>query len=308
MPASAISIGSPASLCLTLLPNLPEAVAKRRIDEQFAVVLGQARLRSQVAKVKKPATQPQALHRHAVLRQRSGLVAADRRRRTQRLDSRQVAHQRIALGHPLCRHGQRQRDRRQQTFRNVGDDDADGKQQVCPGRQAHGLSDEEQRDAHARRERRDDAGQARNLPLQRRGILAHRLRQMGDPAELGPHAGGVHHGTRLTPHHRRAGQHDVLCIQGRVLGAGFGVARLGQGFAGDRRGVHAQPEGFDQAAIGRQRDRLPRAARCRPAPDRLRATGRSRRSAAPEHSAAATGAARPLPVRPCIPARRKKCR
>ena len=41
------------------------------------------------------------------------------------------------------------------------------------------------------------------------------------------------------------------CIERRVLGAWLDGARLGQGFAGDRRGVHAQRERFDQAAVGR---------------------------------------------------------
>ncbi len=60
---------------------------------------------------------------------------------------------------------------------------------------------------------------------------------MGDPAELGMHAGGVDHCLRLSGHDRGPGQHDVLCVERRVLGAGLGRARLGQGFTGDRCGV-----------------------------------------------------------------------
>jgi hypothetical protein len=227
------------------------AVAKRGIDEQLAVVGGQSGLRRQVGEVEEAAAQPQALHRHQVLRQGACLVAANRGGGTQGLDRGQVAHQGIALRHALRRQRQRQGHGRQQPFRHIGDDDADREQGVLPGRQAHGLADEEHRQAHAGGQRRDDARQARDLPLQRRRRLAGGLRQVGDAAELGAHACRVNHGLRLSGHHRGSGQHHVLRIQRRVLAARFGVARLGQGLAGDRRGIHAQAEGLDQAAVGR---------------------------------------------------------
>jgi hypothetical protein len=144
-----------------------QVVAQRGIDEQLAMLLQYVRARRQVAAWHEGAAYPQSLHRHPVLRQRAGLVAADHGRRTERLDRRQVAHQRVAPSHSLRRHGQRQGHRRQQSFRDVGDDDADGEQQVLPGWQPHCLTDEEQQDAHAGRQAGDDARKTRDLALQR---------------------------------------------------------------------------------------------------------------------------------------------
>ena len=65
---------------LAVLDEVLQVMAERGIDEQFAVVVNQSWLRREVARFKKAAAQPQALNRHAILRQCAGLVATDRRR------------------------------------------------------------------------------------------------------------------------------------------------------------------------------------------------------------------------------------
>jgi len=71
-------------------------LCRARIDEQLAMVSVRraCAARSPMSTRPRPA---QALHRHPVLRQRAGLVAADGRRRSQGLDGRQVTHQRVAF-------------------------------------------------------------------------------------------------------------------------------------------------------------------------------------------------------------------
>ena len=50
--------------------------------------------------------EPHVRHRHAVLRQRAGLVGADSGRGAERLDSLQVLHQTVLAGHTLGGQGQ----------------------------------------------------------------------------------------------------------------------------------------------------------------------------------------------------------
>jgi hypothetical protein len=234
-----------------LLIDLLQVVAKRGIDEQRTVIVYHMRPLRQIGAWHERAADPQLLHRHPVLRQRAGLVAADHGRRAERLDRRQVAYQCVAPGHSLGGHGQRQGDGRQQSLGDVGDDDADGEQQILPRRQPDGLTDEEQQQPYASGQAGDDPRQAGDLALQRRAALAGGLRQVGDAAELGAHAGSVDHGARLSGNDRGASEDDVRRLQRRLLVARLERACLGERFAGHRRQVDAQPGDFGQAAVGR---------------------------------------------------------
>ena len=238
-------------LAAAVVVHFFRVVAERGIHEERAVNHGQVRPRRDVLRRDELAAHPQAPHRHAILGQRTCLVGQDDRGRAERLHRGQVPHQRVALRHALRRHGQRKRHRRQQAFRHVGDDDADGEEQVFPERQAQRLADEEERATNAGGEKGNDAGQPGDLALQRRGGFSRRLGQVGDLAELGAHAGGSYHGACLARHHRGAGQHDVPGQERRHLRLGLGTAGPGQRFAGDRRGVDAHAERFDQPAVGR---------------------------------------------------------
>ena len=68
-------------------------------------------------------------HRHAVLRQRAGLVRADDGDRAERLDGRQLADQRLALEHALRAQRERDGDHRGQRLGHGGHRQADGRQQ-----------------------------------------------------------------------------------------------------------------------------------------------------------------------------------
>ena len=191
------------------------------------------------------------LDAHAVLRERAGFVGTNHRGAAQGFDRRQMPHQRIAPRHALGCHGQRQRHGRQQPFGHVGDDDANGKQQIAPERQAHRLPDKEKRQPQHACQQGHQVRQAGNLALQWRDAGPDGLRQMGYLAKFRMHAGGKHHCPALAGHHQRASQQQVARAQGRCIRVGFGVARLGQRLAGQGGQIHPQVKGFDQPAVGR---------------------------------------------------------
>jgi hypothetical protein len=90
-------------------------------------------------------------HGHLADRQGAGLVRADDRRRTERLDGRQFAHQRAAAGH--AQHAEREghRDDGRQPFRHGGDGEADGGHEQLQGGPAQQPQPEQQGDDAQRR-------------------------------------------------------------------------------------------------------------------------------------------------------------
>jgi hypothetical protein len=194
--------------------------------------------------------EPGVRRAHAVLGERSGLVGDDDGRRAERLGGGQVPDQRAAPRHALGGHRERERHSGEQALGHVGDDDADREQQVRPEAEAEELTDGEKNDAERGGEKRHEARDARNLLLQRRRRLEHRLGELRDAAELGAHPGRVHHGARFARDDRGAGKQEVARAQGVALGVGTGAARLGQRLAGDGGDIDAQPERLDHAAVG----------------------------------------------------------
>ena len=136
-------------------------------------------------------------HGHLVVGERARLVARDDRRRAQRLDRGQPAHDRVALRHAL--HAERQHDRGhgREALRHRGHGERDGVEQHadedCRGdvllhhqdRRAH---DDRDRD----HDRAEDAPETVELALQRRGLGRRGAQQRRDAAELGVHAGRGH--------------------------------------------------------------------------------------------------------------------
>ena len=133
-------------------------------------------------------------HRHAVLGECPGLVGTDHRRRSQGLDRREILHQGIASRHPLAGHGEGQGDRREEAFRDVGDEDADGEDKVFPEGPADHMAQEEEAEPHRHRDHGHDPGHPTDLQLQGAGVQRDFLRETGDFAELGGVAGGKHDG------------------------------------------------------------------------------------------------------------------
>ncbi len=192
-------------------------------------------------------------HRHAILRQRASLVRQDHRRAAQSLDGSQMPHQRIAPRHALRGQSQRQRHRRQQTFRHVGDDDADGEHEARPERQTNETADDEEQYAEPHRQHRHQSRDPADLLLQRRLRFAGRLRQMRDAAKLGVHARRMDDGTALAGDNKRAGQQQAARGEriNRRRRLALGAARLGQRLASQRGQIDAQPPAFEDAAIRR---------------------------------------------------------
>ncbi len=64
---------------------------------------------------------------HEILRKRAGLIAADHGGAPEGFDRRQVFHERVALGHALHAHRQRQRHGGEQALGHIGDEKSDEK-------------------------------------------------------------------------------------------------------------------------------------------------------------------------------------
>jgi hypothetical protein len=107
--------------------------------------------------IPQPVAHEQAFHAHAVLGERPGLVRADDRGSAEGFHRWQMPDERFPPRHALRRHRERQRHRRQQTFRDVRDDDVDGKNEVLPEGEPEQPPDEEEHDAERGREHRHQA-------------------------------------------------------------------------------------------------------------------------------------------------------
>ncbi|MNC10057.1 hypothetical protein D3C75_576920 [compost metagenome] len=228
--------------------DFAQAVAVAGDVEQRAAALEAVARQRQVERF---AGDEQLAHGHVVEGQGAGLVGADHRGRAERLDRRQVADQRVLPGHALGGHGQRQGHAGQQALGDVGDDDADGEDQVAPERQAQRLAEQEEQHADGHRQQRQLARQVDDLALQGRVALAAGLGQTGDFAELGVHAGGEHQGAAMTGYRRGTGQQQVGCAQPIGGLAGLGRSCLCQRLAGQGGQADAQAVGLEQPAVGR---------------------------------------------------------
>ena len=123
-------------------------------------------------------------HGHFAHRQRAGLVGADDRRRAERFDRGQLAHERAAAGH--AQHAERERDGDDggQPFRHGGHGEAHrGHEQLEEFRPAKQPQHEQQRD-DAERRPDEDAPERVELLLKRRAFVRARLfNQSGDAAQ-----------------------------------------------------------------------------------------------------------------------------
>jgi len=195
-------------------------------------------------------------HRHAVLGQRAGLVAAQHGGGAQRFDgvdtprqhafARQASgperredgeHHRVLLG----QHGHRQSDARQQRLQPVATQQAVHQHQ----RQAQGQS-----------QQREVAHQLRGLLLQGRAFGRHTAQSRADASDLAQRPGGGDARQAVALHDQRAGidRRQVVAARSRgrwrALGCGRAVCfrRSRQlahrhRLAGEQRFVHAQPVG-----------------------------------------------------------------
>ena len=158
------------------------------------------------------ATQHNRLGVHPVLGQRPGLVGADHGGRAQGLHGRQMSDQYIPLGHPLGSDGQRQRDRRQQSFGHVRHDDPNREDEIGPEGQAEHQPDDEEHAPQHDREHRDDPADKRDLTLKGKRQFAGGLGQVGNLAKLGLHARGEDNRAGVAGDDCRARQDNIGAV------------------------------------------------------------------------------------------------
>jgi len=198
-------------------------------------------------------------HRHLVAGEGAGLVRADDRRRSERLDGGQLLDDGVLAGHALD--PQRQHDRedggqalghRRHRQRHPDEQHVD---QV--GGAVHVGGHQDGGDHHGGDDHHGDgqrAPDALDLALQRCALLLGAAEQAGDAAHLGVHAGGSDHRAAAPTGHRGATEHHVDAVpqrdwageRGRVLEDRFALPR-------QRRLRHRERRHLHQAGVGRHR-------------------------------------------------------
>ena len=155
----------------------------------------------------------------------------------------------VPLGHSLACHGQGQGDRRQEPLRDEGDGDADGEDKIAPEAPPDEEAQGEEEDADEGRDGRHEARRLHDLLLEGAQALIDGAGQVGDPAELGPHARGKDKGLARTARDGRPGKDDVGALQELALGRSV-IPEAGLRLAREGRVVHLQESALDEPRIG----------------------------------------------------------
>ena len=203
---------------------------------------------------------------HLVLGKGTGLVGADGLRAAERLDSRKLADNRLALGH--LGHAERKNDGHDgdQALGDGGDGERDGnhkgiEQGSRVGKDvAHAVTDDvDAKDDDADDDNHDgkDAAELGELHLQRRELFLGLGQGAGNLAHLGVHTGTDHDGATATVHHGGTHIAHVLAVAERhVVGARGELNHVGVLL--NRHGLASQCSLFDlhrgaleDAAVGR---------------------------------------------------------
>jgi hypothetical protein len=198
-------------------------------------------------------------HRHLVAGQGAGLVRADDRCRSQRLDRGQLLDDGALAGHALDPQRQHDRQDGRQALGHRRDRQRHPDEQhvdqvggaVHVGGHQDGGDHHDGDDHHGDGQRAPDA---LDLALQRRALLLGAAEQAGDVAHLGVHAGRGDHRAAAPTGHGGAAEHHVDAVpqrdrageRGRVLENRFALPR-------QRRLRHRERRRLHQAGVGRQR-------------------------------------------------------
>ena len=175
------------------------------------------------------------------------------------------AHQVVRAQHPAHVHGQRQRDAHRKPFRYGHDDQRNGYHEVLQylGGDRQPIGAEQIADDHALDEQRDERNdrqrytypsdqfrQLLQLQVQRGLLLAFDRGLFGYVAELGRVADGRDRHRAVSFDYRRAAHRMIR----RIGSLGIEVSRVGRlvdlRFAGQRRLVDLQRDGFRQPSVG----------------------------------------------------------
>src|SRR3990172_772055 len=144
-------------------------------------------------RAKRTPPDPHASGGHAVLGERAGLVRADDRDRPERLHRGEPLHEALLADHALDAERQRERERRQQALRDIGNDDAQSEEEsLAQGEDARRHAEGEESGAEGSRKGGDHPGDVDHLALERARRLGYRLGELGGDADLRLHGGGAH--------------------------------------------------------------------------------------------------------------------
>ena len=195
---------------------------------------------------------PEAHRAHAVLGQRPRLVGADDVGRAEGLDRAQPLDDRTTPGELSYADGECERQGREEAFRDIRDDEADGKAERVVKREAGGEpADRQEGEPDADRHQRDQPRDAPYLLLEWARFYANPLRQSGDATELGLHAGRHDQCLCLAADAGRAAEHDVAGVHERACR----VEELGgavDGLGLTRQGREVDVDGsFEQSRVDR---------------------------------------------------------
>ena len=205
---------------------------------------------------------------HLVLGKRAGLVRADGLRAAERLDSRKLADNRLALGH--LGYAERKDDGHDgdQALGDGGDGERDGdhkgvEQGSRVGKDVtHAVTDDvdtKDDDADDDNHNGKDAAELGELHLQRCELFLGLGKSAGNLAHLGVHAGADHDGATATVHHGGAHVAHVLAVAERhVVGARGKLNHVGvlldrHGLAGECGLFDLHRGALEDAAVGRDR-------------------------------------------------------
>ena len=203
---------------------------------------------------------------HLVLGKGTGLVGADSLCAAEGLDGRELADNRLALGH--LGHAKRQHDGHDgdQALGDGSDGERDGdhkgvEQGSRVGKDvAHTVAEDinaKDHDADDNHHDGEDAAELGKLHLQRRELFLGLGQGAGDLAHLGIHAGTDHDGAAAAVHHGRAHVAHVLAVAERhVIGARgkldhVGVLLDGHGLAGECGLFDLHRGALEHTAVGR---------------------------------------------------------
>lgn len=203
---------------------------------------------------------------HLVLGKGTGLVGADGLCAAKGLDSRELADNRLALGH--LGHAKRKDDGHDgnKALGDGGDGERDGNHKgVEQGSRigkdvAHAVAEDvnaKDDDADDDHHDGEDAAELGELHLQRRELFLGLGQGAGDLAHLGVHAGADHDGATTAVHDGGAHIAHVLTVAERhVVGAGgeldhVGMLLDGHGLAGERGLFDLHRGALEHAAVGR---------------------------------------------------------
>ena len=186
--------------------------------------------------------------------QGAGLVAADDRRATERLDRCGAAHDGAATGHALHPHGEPDRHRDGKPFRDHPHDLADREHGDLAERNLAQQTDRKDRCEQADRDPDQAASELVDATFEWRPGLGSRLGQLGDPTDLRRQAGGHHDCARAPRRDVRARVEHVPTVrERRVRGEREQVLRHGQRFPSERRFGDLDRRALEEPGIGGDR-------------------------------------------------------